>query len=236
MPDRNDPMKNSKRVRVLATILGSGIVVASSSACGVDSVALPTESGAEPSAGLVQFTPTAPSNALIGVADGTYTFVINPTVDQVVALGPNRLELPANSVCALGVSGYGPTLWNNGCNPQKKSFTLSVTVENSSTPDASVDFQPDMRFNPQTRVALYFYAPQVTAADANRWTILYCPTSSGQPGRRAGTNLERADPTCVNESLTDPDLATQVDVDASVLFRRIKHFSGYRVSGYLIAE
>jgi hypothetical protein len=33
----------------------------------------------------------------------------------------------------------------------------------------------------------------------------------------------------VNEALTDPDLKTYVDYNASVLFRRLKHFSVYRV-------
>jgi hypothetical protein len=40
----------------------------------------------------------------------------------------------------------------------------------------------------------------------------------------------------VNEALTDPDLRTYVDYNASVLFRRLKHFSRYEVAsdgGYL---
>ena len=32
---------------------------------------------------------------------------------------------------------------------------------------------------------------------------------------------------CVDESLTDPSLASSVDLSNRVVFRRIKHFSGY---------
>jgi hypothetical protein len=42
----------------------------------------------------------------------------------------------------------------------------------------------------------------------------------------------------VNEALTDRDLQTYVDYNASVLFRRLKHFSRYQVDdqGYLAGE
>jgi len=37
---------------------------------------------------------------------------------------------------------------------------------------------------------------------------------------------------CVDESLTDPDLRSNVDVENKVVFRRIKHFSGYVVAEF----
>ena len=48
----------------------------------------------------------------------------------------------------------------------------------------------------------------------------------------------RADPTCVDESLTDPSLGVTVDYQNSVLTRRIKHFSAYQIErgGYVVAE
>ncbi|MEO6526681.1 MAG: hypothetical protein ABIP93_08675 [Gemmatimonadaceae bacterium] len=177
------------------------------------------------------------STRLVGVADGTYNFTINPTVDQVVTLGPNRLELPAYSVCGLGVSGYGASWWDIGCNPQRRSFTLTVTVRNASTSYASIDFQPAMRFNPTTSVSLHFYVPDLTAANATTWNILYCASANSQPGKRYPTGGQTAGANCVNEALTDPSLATKADYGASMLSRRIKHFSSYMVDGgYLVTD
>jgi hypothetical protein len=217
-------MNISKRVQILAAIVGSGIVVASS-ACGVESTAPAPVPQATPERAS-GFVPSAANLALVGVQDGVYTFTFDPRQNQVLALGPNRLELPAGSICALGVSGYGPTLWNRGCNPERRSVTITVNVQNASSDNPSVDFQPAMRFNPQTRVMLYFYVPRVSKEDAKNWIINYCPSSSngGRGSWSSGGNS-----TCVNEALTDPDLTTYVDYGASVLFRRIKHFSGYVV-------
>lgn len=84
-------------------------------------------------------------------------------------------------------------------------------------------------------------APNVSVQDAKNWVILYCPSStsttsgSGSGGSGSGKDGNK----CVNESLTDRDLQTFIDYDAKQLFRRIKHFSLYRVSdgsGYTVGE
>ena len=236
-------MQMSKQFRIVATVLLGGIVVASS-ACSVD--------GITPTATERQLSPAAQplaaaaggyavaerANAHASVADGKYSFSVDPRVDQVITLGKNRVVLPANSVCALGVSGYGPTMWDRGCNPQKKPFTIMVTVAGSGTENAAVDFQPAMRFSPLTTVTMDFHVPGLGATSSHEWTIFYCPTPSGQPGGRLGTNLMRADPTCVDESLADSSLAVVPDFQNSVLTRRLKHFSAYQLfrSGYTVAE
>jgi hypothetical protein len=219
-------MKISKRVQILAAIVGSGIVVASS-ACGVDSTApAPKASTPERISG---FVPSAANLELVGVKDGVYKFTFDPREAQVLALGPNRLELPAGSICALGVSGYGSSLWNRGCNPERKSVTITVTIKNASSDNPSVDFEPAMRFNPDTKVMLYFYVPRVTRDDAKDWIITYCPTASSR-GRSSSSASTSGNAACINEALTDSSLTTYVDYRASVLFRRIKHFSGYVVA------
>ncbi|HEV7993414.1 MAG TPA: hypothetical protein VGP25_16430 [Gemmatimonadaceae bacterium] len=231
-PDRKRPMKISKRVRVLAVILGSGIVVASS-ACGTD-VTAPTPAvpltTSQTTEARSRFVPSEASKALIGVTDGVYSVTFNPAVDQVFALGPNRLEIPANAVCNLTTSGYGSAYWNRPCSPETKPVTLVVTVKNASSSNPQVDFQPAMRFNPNTTVSLYFYVRDVSKKKAKDWTILYCPvlTTSGKDSNG-----------CVNEAFTDRDLTSYVDFKASVLFRRIKHFSAYKVTdngGYFGTE
>jgi hypothetical protein len=233
VPEQESSMKITKRVRVLAAIVGSGIVVASS-ACGTDATA-PTP--AAPAARVTTsearspFVPTEASKALVGVADGVYSVNFNPAAGQVFTLGPNRIEIPANAVCAIGTSGYGPAFWDKPCTPETRRVTLTVTVKGASSSNPQIDFQPAMRFNPQTSVNLYFYVPGVTRDDAKNWLILYCANSLNVSSGSGSSG------SCANEAKTDLSLRTYIDYSASVLFRRIKHFSVYRVDGgYVSAE
>ncbi|MBW8769969.1 MAG: hypothetical protein JF589_09450 [Gemmatimonadetes bacterium] len=239
-------MKTSKRFRILALLLGGGIVVASS-ACGVDaldkSTAPSSASHATTPVRTSPFVPTAAQKALIGVTDGTYRVTFDPQQNQVFSLGPNRLEIPANAVCKLGSSSYGPAFWNSPCSPETGAVQLTVTVRNASSDHPSVDFSPAMRFNPQTNVQLFIYVPNVNQTDARNWIIEYCANggsgSSSVSGSSSGSGSTSGwSGQCVNEALIDPDLRTYVDYRASVLFRRLKHFSRYQVdgSGYINAE
>ena len=160
------------------------------------------------------FVPSASAKALIGVADGTYSFTFDPSDDQSLALGPNRLDIPANAVCDLLTSGYGAAYWDRSCTPHSQPVTLTVIIKNAATSAPSVDFFPAMRFNPTKNVQLFMYAPHVSRTDAKNWLMFYCPDSG----------------TCVDESRADRALATYIDRSASVLFRRVKHFSGYTVA------
>lgn len=238
-------MKFSKRFRILALVLCGGIVVASS-ACGVDSLDKSTAPSSASKATTPErtspFAPTAAQKALIGVTDGTYRFTFDPKQDQVFSLGPNRLEIPAWAVCKLGITNYGPAVWNAPCTPQTTPVQLTVTVRNAASDHPSVDFQPAMRFSPQKVVQLFFYVPNVSQTDAQNWVITYCPnagsgSSSGIVSNSGSGSAVGTSGGCVNEALTDPDLRTFVDYDSNVLFRRLKHFSRYQVdSGYIGAE
>jgi hypothetical protein len=235
-------MRKSRQFRMAAAFLVGGIVVASS-ACSVDGI---TPTSSESSLSPVPSPLSARgsngeailASDLGSLTDGTYTFTVDPRIDQVVTLGKSRVVLPASSVCAIGVSGYGPTLWDRGCNPEKRPFALKVTVAGSGTENAALDFQPSMRFDPTKRVTMDISVPALSAGTTYDWTIFYCPTPSGQPGARLGTNLMRADPTCVDESLTDPSLSVTADYQNNVLTRRLKHFSAYQIQrqGYMVAE
>jgi hypothetical protein len=160
------------------------------------------------------FVPSASTKALVGVADGTYSVTFDPTQSQSFSLGPNHLDIPAHAVCDLLTSGYGPDYWNRACTSQKLPVTLTVTIKNSQGTHPEVQFFPAMRFKPTKSVQLYIYAPRVSRDDAKNWLMKYCPDSGN----------------CIDESLTDPDLATYIDYTNNVLFRRVKHFSGYVVA------
>lgn len=160
------------------------------------------------------FVPTASQKALIGVVDGTYAVVFDPTRNQSFSLGPNHLDIPAYAVCNLVTSGYGENYWNRSCSPQMLPVTLTVVIKNSQSANPEVQFFPAMRFNPTKSVQLFMYAPRVSRDDARNWQMLYCADRGG----------------CKNESETDNDLTTYIDYSNNVLFRRVKHFSGYVVA------
>jgi hypothetical protein len=235
-------MRMFRQYRMAAAFLVGGVAVASS-ACSVDGIT-PTSSerslspAASPLAARGSNGEALMVSDLSSLTDGTYTFTVDPRIDQVVTLGKSRVVLPASSVCAIGVSGYGPTLWDKGCNPEKRPFALKVTIAGSGTENAALDFQPSMRFDPTKTVTMDVSVPGLNAATTYDWTIFYCPTPSGQPGARLGTNLMRADPTCVDESLADPSLSVTADYQKNVLTRRLKHFSVYQIQrqGYMVAE
>jgi hypothetical protein len=164
--------------------------------------------------GTSMYAPSDADKALIGVVDGTYSVTFDPTKDESFALGPNHLDIPANGVCNLLTSGYGAAYWDKPCAPQLAPVTLTVVIKDASSDHPSINFFPAMRFNPSTAVKLYMYAPNVTPTDAKNWLMSYCPDLGA----------------CFDESLTDTSLATVIDYNSDMLFRRVKHFSGYTVA------
>ena len=160
------------------------------------------------------FVPSASAKALIGVVDGTYAVTFNPMQNQSFSLGPNHLDIPAGAVCNLLTSGYGADYWNRPCTPQTLPVTLTVVIKNSQSAHPEVQFFPAMRFNPTKTVQLFMYAPHVSRDDAKNWLMFYSPDKGGK----------------IDESLKDSDLTTYIDYTHSVLFRRVKHFSGYVVA------
>ena len=160
------------------------------------------------------FVPTDAQRALVGVADGTYSFTIDPSQDQSLSLGASHLDIPANAVCDLATSTYGVGTWNDACSHQTEPFTVTAVVRNAATDHPSVEFQPALRFDPSTNVNLYLYVTDQATLDATK-VMKYCNATG-----------------CVDESLTDSELISNVDVENKVVFRRIKHFSGYVVAEF----
>lgn len=164
------------------------------------------------------FRPNAAAKALYGVTDGVYTVTIDPTQAQSFNIGLNHLDLPANSVCDLAGSSYGVSHWNEACSPETNPVTLTVTISGATSDNPRVDFQPAMRFNPDNKVQLFMYAPTPSLSDS--WKLGYC----------------NAENVCADESKADSELQSYIDLDASVVFRRIKHFSGYIVASGFAEE
>src|SRR5690348_16294104 len=109
--------------------------------------------------------PTDAQRALVGVADGTYTYEIDPNQAESLTFGASHLDIPANAVCDLATSSYGVGTWNDSCEPQTQPFTITAVVRNAATDHPSVEFQPALRFNPQSNVNLYLYVTDQATLD-----------------------------------------------------------------------
>ncbi|CAN5915723.1 hypothetical protein BH11GEM1_BH11GEM1_00990 [soil metagenome] len=198
------------RIAAIGLLVASGTLIG---ACAGE-VTAPRAASVESTS---MFVPSAAAKALIGVADGVYKVTFDPKHDQAIALGPNTLSIPENAVCDLATSGYGADYWNRSCKPETKLINLVITIKGASSAHPSMDFAPAMRFNPALKddvVQLFMYAPHVSKDDAKNWLMFYCPDKGK----------------CVDESLTDNSLVTSIDRKNNMLFRRVKHFSGYTVA------
>jgi hypothetical protein len=205
------PMMARYRISTLTLLTVAGVLLTACAGDSIKPVALQQTSELATS----PFKPTAAQKALVGVSDGTYSFVIDPSQDQSLSLGASHLDIPANAVCDLASSSYGPDHWNESCAAQVDTFTITAVVRNAATDHPSVDFEPALRFSPDKNVNLYLFVTNDATLDASR-VVQYCNANG-----------------CVDESVADQSLASSVDLENRVVFRRIKHFSGYMVASFM---
>jgi hypothetical protein len=205
------PTKACSKISLLTLLAGSVLLAG----CSGDSTAPVKPSPLASQSRTSPFAPTAAAKALVGVTDGSYQFTVDPTIAQSINLGPNYLSLPAGAICDLGSSSYGSAHWNESCVPQTQPVTITAVVRNATTDHPSIDFYPAMRFSPDKNVGLYIYVPTGMENFQKSWVMKYCNDA----------NL------CVDESLADADLRSFADTQNLVVFRRIKHFSGYIIQG-----
>jgi hypothetical protein len=197
------------RLRYLLLAM-SGVVVASS-ACSNDATS-PLPLAAPESAGFSR----GPSTSSGDVDDDVYSFTIDPRRDNYLTFGDHSLWLPSHSVCDPASSTYGIGTWNDACSPLTTSITITAKVRSASGGLPRVDFEPALRFNPSKAAYLTFTVKGRQAKEAAEMRILYCPSSASKE--------------CVDEALSDPTLETVLDRPMKMVYRRIKHFSGYLVA------
>ena len=134
------------------------------------------------------------------------------------------LNFPANSVCDPAQSSYGPGHWDDPCVTLSGDQSIQVQSVAVLTPGGMVvDFTPHLRFSPNTVVTIStsIFAHVLLANPsffADHPVVLrslivdYSPSLSDSP---------------VADYVGDPSLITHVDLSTGVIWRRIKHFSGY---------
>ncbi|HXT18744.1 MAG TPA: hypothetical protein VN706_24175 [Gemmatimonadaceae bacterium] len=143
-----------------------------------------------------------------------FSFTVDPSKNMAFYLGAgNEVRFPAGSICDPS-STYGPDQWDAPCTPATAPITFNVKAWLDSQGNPRTDFDKHVRFVPSSDPNHWVVIALTAAATTANAKILYCTSESSG---------------CVDESVTDPTMATYVDPSSGRLQRRIKHFSGYNV-------
>lgn len=142
--------------------------------------------------------------------------IVTPTGGTFV-LGVHSIVFPANSICDPS-SSYGESEWDAPCVPADTNLTFHVELLRDSTGRSWMDFSPSVRFVPSDDAAnwvVLFMNIRANSADvaAQVPTILWTP-AIGAEG--------------VDEAVSDSSLRTYHIPETGIVYRRIKHFSGYQ--------
>ena len=146
-------------------------------------------------------------------------FTVTPSGGLFV-LGNHAVYFPDHAICDPETSGYGPDLWDAPCVPLDKPIDFHAEIRRDDLGRTSIDFTPAVRFvptdDPNATVWMMMKPGQdITLDNYNHFGMAWMPT--GNPDE------------VVNEAATDSTLRTYVDLDRDVVFRRVKHFSGYTI-------
>jgi hypothetical protein len=198
----------------------AGVAVLSLAACSDSTTSLRQAAPHAPSVPAFDF-----SAAVSDLGSSEYDFVVNADGGS-FPVGAYTVSFPGNSVCDPTVSTYGSTEWDKDCDvlPQGQSIKVHATV--SLTSDGlTVDFTPALRFSPSAKVTIstdvfasfilanqdYF---QTHHSALKAFAILYSPGLGSK---------------AVNDFAADRSVTTHVDLSTGLVWRRVKHFSGYSV-------
>lgn len=132
-------------------------------------------------------------------------------------IGPHAIHFPKRAICDPASSTYGPTEWDKPCTVADAPVRIHAELRTVGGYEW-VEFSPALRFVPTRRVVVFMRATALDSGTRRTLNILWSP-AKGAPG--------------IDESLTDPTLRTHALPEHGLLYRRIKHFSGYQVSAGL---
>jgi hypothetical protein len=144
------------------------------------------------------------------IGDGLYTIVF-----------------PSNSVCDPATSSYGPGTWDLPCQTLQDGQSVTITATYGFTKNGlSVDFSPALRFNPSTevRISTGIYAPVLTTFSSY---FAANPSALHFLGIYYAPDLNSDGTT---DAAFDYSLITHVNLTTGLVWRRVKHFSGYSVT------
>lgn len=131
-------------------------------------------------------------------------------------IGAHAVYFPANSICDPQVSSYGVGEWDAPCVALDRPIDFHVELRRTDDGNSWLDFTPAVRFVPSENAKVWVLMKlntDATTENYRQFGIRWAPQFLG--------------PEQVNEASTDPSLKTYIDVERDIVFRRIKHFSGY---------
>lgn len=142
------------------------------------------------------------------------------------SVGAYTVSFSGNSVCDPTISTYGETEWDKSCTvlADGQSIKIHATISRTVT-GLAVDFTPALRFSPSAKViistdafASYILANQdyfrTHHSALSAFAILYSPSLGAK---------------AVSDFALDRSVTTHVDLNTGLVWRRVKHFSGYSV-------
>jgi len=140
------------------------------------------------------------------------------------------VRVPANAVCSLG-STYGSGTWDSPCQTLQNGQSITVTANYGfANGGPVVDFSPDLRFSPSSQVTLEtdvfglvltsFRSYWAEHPEALSLFNLYYTDNMGATG----------------QAEADPSMVTHINLRSGLVWRRIKHFSGYNLATGLACE
>lgn len=199
--------------RLTSALALTALAVTASCGDNVSPTAAPTPNG-----------PSALQSRVWGGGSG-YSFDISPN-GGVYWVGQYILVVPPQAVCDPATSSYGPGTWDSACSPARSSIHVQASVSTIDGRDY-VDFSPHLRFVPTDDQSRWVTIHTIRLAaiggqgDLRRFAILFSETPGGQ---------------VVDESASDPTLATHVNTHTGAVWRRVKHFTGYNVHTGMIDD
>jgi hypothetical protein len=139
-------------------------------------------------------------------------------------LGKHGIYFPAGSICDPSVTTYGVTEWDQPCTPATEPVHIHAELRMVDGRE-SIDFTPSLRFvpssDPMKYVWLYMRSDAVQTNDASQFNLAWAPFLGAES---------------VDESHADSTMRTYVWPQGGIVFRRIKHFSGYQMTVGLVSD
>ncbi len=171
---------------------------------------------AAPAAERVLAVETPSTDFWWGLVNTEFYIDIDPSKANVISAGENRLTIPANSLCDVETTQYGPSEWDKPCTPETDRVRFVLKAAVGLDGHTRMDILPHARFSPSATPELRLFDPDATLE--KKFEILWCSDMLDQAALGG----------CANEALTDPSLRTTRD--NQYFFRKLKHFSGYEVA------
>jgi hypothetical protein len=151
-------------------------------------------------------------------------FTVTPS-GGLFRLGNHAVYFPDHAICNPETSSYGPDQWDAPCEPLDQPIDFHAEVRHDESGRTWVDFSPAVRFVPtddpdKTVWVLMSANADITEDNYTQFGMNWMPTGSPD--------------LAVNEAVTDASLKTYVDISNDIVFRRVKHFSGYVVASNFV--